>query len=83
MTAVASPSDSRVVIRNVRWETYETLLRDRGDQGPRLAYDGGTLEVMSPSSKHEALKKVLARIVEAFSEEANPAQSSPAYLLRS
>jgi len=69
MTTVASPSESRVVIRNVSWETYEALLRDRGDEGPRMAYDRGTLEVMSPSSKHETLKKILARLLEAFSEE--------------
>jgi Uma2 family endonuclease len=69
MTAVASPSESRVVIRNVSWETYEALLRDRGDEGPRMAYDRGTLEVMSPSSRHENLKKIIARLVEAFSEE--------------
>jgi Uma2 family endonuclease len=34
-----------------------------------MAYDRGTLEIISPSSKHESLKQVLARLVEAFSEE--------------
>jgi Uma2 family endonuclease len=71
MSIIVSPQESRVVIRNLSWETYETLLRERGDEGPRMAFDGGTLEVMSPSSKHEKLKTVLARLVEAFSEELN------------
>ena len=69
MTIVASPPESRVVIRNLSWETYETLLRERGDEGPRMAFDRGILEVMSPSSKHETLKKIIARLVEVFCEE--------------
>ncbi len=62
------PPQARVVIHNVSWETYEALLRDRGDEGPRMAYDRGELEVMSPSFRHETLKTVLARLVEVFSE---------------
>jgi Uma2 family endonuclease len=68
-TALTSSPGTRVVIRNVSWETYEALLRDRGDAGPRMAYDRGTLEVMSPSSKHETLKTVLAHLLEAYSDE--------------
>ncbi len=69
MKSVASPQEPRVLIRNVSWETYEALLRDRGDEGPRLAFDRGRLEVMSPSSRHETFKKVIARLLEAFTEE--------------
>ena len=69
MNTIPSLPDSRVVIRNLSWRTYETLLLERGDEGPRMAYDRGTLEIMSPSSRHETLKKILARLVEAFSEE--------------
>lgn len=71
MSAIPSPPESRVVLHDVRWDTYEALLADRGDHGPRLAYDRGTLEIMSPSRKHEKLKKLLGRLVEAFSEELN------------
>jgi len=69
MTTIATPQERRVVIRNLSWQTYEALLRERGDEGPRMAYDRGTLEVMSPSSTHETLKTVLARLIEAYSEE--------------
>lgn len=68
MTAVATPRESRVVIRNLSWETYETLLRERADVGPRMAYDRGDLEVMSASSKHETLKSLIARLLETFTE---------------
>ena len=69
MATIQAPPESRVVIRHLTWETYEAILRDRGDDGPRMAYDRGTLEVMSPSPRHETLKTVLARLIEAFSEE--------------
>jgi Uma2 family endonuclease len=68
MTAVATPRESRVVIRNLSWGTYETLLRERGDEGPRMAYDRGALEIMSPSSKHETLKSLIGRLLETYTE---------------
>ena len=69
MATVAALPDSRVVIPNVSWDTYEALLRDRGDDGPRMAYDRGLLEVMSPSPKHEPLNAVLGRFIEIYTEE--------------
>lgn len=69
MRTIASPAEPSVVIHNVSWETYEALLRDRGDHGPRMSYDRGTLEIMSPTPRHESLKKLLARLIEAYSEE--------------
>jgi len=34
-----------------------------------MTYNEGTLEIMSPSNRHEYVKKMIARLVEAFSEE--------------
>jgi Uma2 family endonuclease len=49
-----------VVLNGVQWETYERLLADQeNSSGPRLYYDTGTLEIMSPSSKHENLKEAV------------------------
>jgi Uma2 family endonuclease len=59
------------VLYDVRWQTYEALLADRGDHGPRIFYDQGTLEIMSPSRKHERLKELIGRLIEAYSEELN------------
>jgi Uma2 family endonuclease len=69
MKTIAPPGEARVVLHNLSWQTYEALLRDRGNDGPRMAYDRGELEIMSPSSRHERLKSVIARLVEAYSEE--------------
>ena len=56
-------------MQGVSWETYESLLRDLGNDGPRMAYDRGLLEIISPSKKHEKFKKLVARLIEAYTEE--------------
>lgn len=64
MTTVLSPSEQRVIIEDVSWQTYEQLLADlAGRSAPRLAYDCGTLEIMSPTPRHEELNRNLALIV--------------------
>ena len=62
--------DQRVVLRDVSWSEYETLLTVRGDEaGVRMAYLEGTLELMTPSRDHLTLKKAFARLLEAYAEE--------------
>ena len=61
---------SLVTLTGVRWETYESLLADLADPGsPRLTYDRGTLEIMSPSSPHERANRALALVVEMVAME--------------
>src|SRR3989442_13890944 len=51
------------MISNVSWETYESLLKDLENQSsPRLAYDQGVLEIMSPHFEHDRAKEILADI---------------------
>lgn len=70
MNAAGAMTSSRVLLRNVPWEVYEALLAARGDDPvPRFAYDRGLLEIMSPSSRHEWVKKLTARLIEAYTEE--------------
>ena len=74
-TAVASEAppdlDQRIVLRDVTWEQYEALLALFGDDPPgiRMAYLEGALEIMSPSRKHETIKKMVARLVELYALE--------------
>lgn len=68
-TGVVS-SDPRVVLRNVSWETYERLLADLADSSaPRLTYDRGDLEIMSPTPEHERLNRTIHLIVEIVAAE--------------
>jgi len=70
MTAVFSTPDQTVALTGVHWETYERLLADQEDRsGPRLYYDCGTLEIMSPSSRHERTKETLALFVQLLAGE--------------
>ena len=63
--------DARVFLHGLSWWQFESMLAIRGDQaGPRLAFLEGTLELMSPSQSHEGIKTMLARLVEAYAEEA-------------
>jgi len=62
--------ERRVVLEGIDWEKYEAIVRARGDSaGERLFYLDGMLEIMSPSGDHETVKKVIARLVEAYAEE--------------
>ncbi len=63
--------DQRIVLRGVTWEQYEALLALFGDDPPgiRMAYLEGALEIMSPSRKHETIKKMVARLVELYALE--------------
>ena len=62
--------DQRVYLHDVAWEDFERLLAIKGDDPvPRMAYLEGTVELMTPSEDHEAIKKTIARLLEAYAEE--------------
>jgi Uma2 family endonuclease len=67
--APALPDNPRVLLRGIRWQTYEALLADLGDSHIRLAYDRGSLEIMAPLYRHERHSDALARLVEILTEE--------------
>ena len=69
MSAVSVLENRNVVLRNIRWETFLSLLEDLGESRGRIAYNRGTLEIMSPTLKHERLKKLIGRLIEAFTLE--------------
>ena len=57
--------EPRNLLHGISWETYERMLAEISQQpGLRMTYDGGSLEIMTTSSAHEILKKLMARLVE-------------------
>lgn len=59
--------DHIVVLRGATWADYQRLLEIRGDHSaPRLTYLEGTLEIMSPSRSHEAIKSIIGCLVEVW-----------------
>lgn len=70
MVTVLSPPEQKVILTGVSWDTYERLLSDLENQSaPRLTFDRGLLEIMSPSSEHERYNRTIALLVEVLAEE--------------
>lgn len=62
--------EQRFVLRQVSWETYESLLTDYADaSSPRFTYSEGVLEIMSPPIEHERANRILAAVAELVAEE--------------
>ncbi len=60
-------SEQKSIITGVSWQDYELLLNYLGDSlRYRITYLDRTLEIMSPSRKHEFSKKNIARLLEAY-----------------
>jgi Uma2 family endonuclease len=59
-----------VVIRNVDWKQYLQMLKALGEHPRvRLTYDRGSLEIMSPSLKHDGDGDILGDFVKALARE--------------
>jgi Uma2 family endonuclease len=63
--AQAEKTDQRMLINGVSWRDYIILRTALDTPGLRMTYLNGSLELMSPSRKHELHKTSLARLVEA------------------
>lgn len=69
MAAISRRAD-RVVLHDISWEQFEKLLVDLGDhRAARVAYDNGTLEIMTPLPEHEYFKEVIGTAVQDIAEE--------------
>ena len=67
---ITEPAQQQAILHGISWETYERLLADLADRSaPRLTFDQGVLEVMSPTAEHEEYNRTLALFVEVVAEE--------------
>ncbi|WP_425616124.1 Uma2 family endonuclease [Anatilimnocola sp. NA78] len=55
------------ILEDVSWQAYEKLLEAFADRRFPHTYVNGTLEIMTLSHEHEAIKKLIARFVENIS----------------
>ncbi|MBD2004217.1 MULTISPECIES: Uma2 family endonuclease [Cyanophyceae] len=64
MITTSIPAEQRTVLPNISWETLEALLIETGeDRGWRFAYDGSTLELMTPLFEHENPKSNFGNLI--------------------
>ena len=62
--------EERFTTSSVSWQIYEALLSKLEDNSHyRVTYLDGVLEIVSPSFRHEKLKKRLAALIEAYLDE--------------
>ena len=65
---VVQPAETRTVMHDIRWETYVDLADQRSGSVPRMTYDQGVLELMSPGMRHEGIGRFLGRMIETWTE---------------
>ncbi|MDB9303187.1 Uma2 family endonuclease [Nodularia spumigena] len=60
-------SDQILLMNGISWDIYETLLKScQNNSHYRFKYLEGTLEIMSPSRRHEVDKKIIALLLETY-----------------
>jgi Uma2 family endonuclease len=58
-------ADECVVLPSVSWETYERLLNDDQERRiPRMTFDQGVLELVTPSMPHKEDARTVTRVVD-------------------
>ncbi len=67
-TINAIRGEQRMLLSSISWETYVSLINDTQSAGKLLTYDRGDLEIMSPMMPHETAKRLLARMIDRFTE---------------
>src|SRR5437762_454220 len=66
--------EARLVLHNISWVTYQRLLEELADSSsPRLTYDRGELEIISPTAKHEDVNESIKLLVNLVAMELGPA----------
>ncbi|HAA28879.1 MAG TPA: hypothetical protein DCE56_15830 [Cyanobacteria bacterium UBA8553] len=70
LNRITVPPGQRVLLCNVSWQEFEAILEDLGEhRASRVAYDNGTLEIMTPLPEHETNKELVSDLVKALLEE--------------
>lgn len=72
MITTSTPAEQRVLLKNITWQLFESLLQEMGEQrSTRLAYHKGKLELMTPLWEHEDNKREIERLIDTLTEELN------------
>ncbi|MDZ8050143.1 MAG: Uma2 family endonuclease [Aulosira sp. ZfuVER01] len=70
MVTTPTPAEIRVLLENISWQTFKTMLAEMGSERKnRLAYDSGTIEIMTPLMPHENSNRLIEVFVGVLCEE--------------
>ena len=66
---LTQPRADRVLLHNITWQQFENILDDIGQtRSARVAYDNGTLEIMTPLPEHEYYKENIGDCIKDIAE---------------
>ena len=66
------PEGGTLHLQDVTWKEYEELVERRDEVSHvRLSFDGGRLEIMSPSAEHERYARLLEHLIAILTEALN------------
>lgn len=72
MVTTSTLIEQRVLLKNISWQLFESLLLEMGYRRPtRLAYHKGNLELMTPLWEHENRNRLIERLISTLVEELN------------
>ncbi|NEP41960.1 MAG: Uma2 family endonuclease [Okeania sp. SIO2H7] len=64
------PPGNKVLLKDVKWEEFKDILEDLGEaRSTRIAYEGHTLEIMTPLPEHETGKVLIGDLVKTLMQE--------------
>lgn len=70
MVGATIPAEQRVILQNISWQTFKTMLAEMGgNRNSRLAYDNGIVEIMTPLMPHENSNRLIEVFVGVLCEE--------------
>jgi Uma2 family endonuclease len=70
MATATIPAEQRVILQNISWQTFKTMLAEMGNnRNSRLAYDNGIVEIMTPLMPHENSNRLIEVFVGVLCEE--------------
>jgi Uma2 family endonuclease len=70
MVTTATPAETRALLENISWQTFKTMLAEMGsERNSRIAYDNGTIEIVTPLMPHENSNRLIEVFVGVLCEE--------------
>jgi Uma2 family endonuclease len=68
-TEQKAPAATSVLLRGIRWSTYQAILDDIGDRRLPHSYDRGDLEIMLPGYEHDFFSLRFPPLLDILSDE--------------
>lgn len=70
MVTTAVSAETRVLLENITWHTFKTMLVEMGsNRTNRITYDQGKIEIMTPQKPHESSNRLIEVFVGVLCEE--------------